>query len=133
MFAGKNNKGSKQPFEFRVEWLMWGVALVTFAAGYMVRKTVPGLLWFGPGLILLWGAFFQDLLPPNIGLSVSWPVYVLATIMTGWGLGRFYNGLLFPNSTDKLPWGIVSIAIGGLILIIKALWDLSVGRSSPGE
>jgi hypothetical protein len=133
MFAGKNNKGSKRPFEFRVEWLMWGAALVTFAAGYMVRDTVPGLLWFGPGLILLWGAFFQDLLPPEVGLSVSWPVYVLATIMTGWGIGRLYNGLLFQNSAEKLPWWIVSIAIGGLILIIKALWDLSVGRSSPKE
>jgi hypothetical protein len=133
MFAGEKNKRTKQPFEFRVEWLMWGVALVTFAAGYMVRKTVPGLMWFGPGLILLWGAFFQDLLPPEVGLSVSWPVYVLAVLLTGYGGGRLYNKLLFQNSTDKLPWLIVSIAIGGLILIIKALWDLSVGRSRPEE
>jgi hypothetical protein len=133
MFANEKNTRSKQPFEFRVEWLMWGVALLTFAAGYMVRKAVPGLMWFGPGLILLWGAFFQDLLPSTAGLSVSWPIYVLAVLMTGFGGGRLYNKLLFQNSDNRLPWLIVSIAIGGVILIVKALWDLSVGRSSPGE
>jgi hypothetical protein len=133
MFADKSNKRSKQPFEFRVEWLMWGVALLVFAIGYMVRETVPGLMWFGPGLVLLWGAFFQDLLPSDVGLSVGWPIYVLAVLMTGFGGGRLYNKLLFQNSANRLPWLIVSIGIGGVILIVKALWDMSVGRSRPGE
>ena len=83
------------------------------------RRSTARTRW--PKSLLRWTGGFLGLLAAGL-----W-------IMTGWGLGRLYNGLLFPNNTDKLPWGIVSIAIGGLILIIKALWDLSVGRSGSGE
>ncbi len=118
--------GHKPEEEVRFELLTWGVVLVVAAVMYVIfRTTLPSLMLFIPGLILLGSAIFQDLQPD---WRAGWPTYLLAILAVGVGLAGVVNSLL--GEVVKLPpalWLIVTATELGAVLIAKALYDPSLG------
>ena len=115
-------KGNKTEGETRFELLIMGLVLVAAAALYVLfHKTLPSLILFIPGLILLGGAIFQDMQPD---WKAGWITYLLAILIVATGLAGIVNSLL--NTGVKLPWLIVAIVELGAVLIAKALYDPSV-------
>ncbi len=118
--------GHKPEEEVRFELLTWGVVLVVAAVMYVLfRTTLPSLMLFIPGLILLGSAIFQDLQPD---WRAGWPTYLLAILAVGVGLAGVVNSLL--GEVVKLPpalWLIITATELGAVLIAKALYDPSLG------
>lgn len=118
--------GRKSEEEVRFELLTWGVILVAAAVMYVLfRTTLPSLMLFIPGLILLGSAIFQDLQPD---WRAGWPTYLLAIFAVGIGLAGIVNSLL--GEVVKLPpalWLVITATELGAILIAKALYDPSLG------
>jgi hypothetical protein len=112
-------RGNKSDAEIRFELLTWGAVLVTAAALYVVfNTTLPSLMLFIPGLILLGSALYQDL---QMGWKAGWLIYALAILAVATGLAGIVNSLL--GEALKLPWLIVATVELGAILIAKALYD----------
>ena len=115
-------RGNKSENETRFELLVIGLVLVTAAALYVVfRKTLPSMILFIPGLILLGGAIFQDMQPD---WKAGWMTYLLAIIVVATGLTGIVNSLL--KTRMSLPWLVIAIVELGAVLIAKALYDPSV-------
>ncbi len=118
--------GRKPEEEVRFELLTWGMTLVAAAVMYVLfRTTLPSLMLFIPGLILLGSAIFQDLQPD---WHAGWPTYLLAIFAVGIGLAGIVNSLL--GEVVKLPpalWLVITATELGAILIAKALYDPSLG------
>jgi len=115
-------KGNKSDSETRFELLIIGLVLVTAAALYVVfRRTLPSLILFIPGLILLGGTIFQDMQPD---WKAGWLTYLLAIVIVATGLAGLVNSLL--KTGVNLPWLIIAIVELGAVLIAKALYDPSV-------
>lgn len=117
--------GRKPEEEVRFELLTWGAVLIVAAIMYVLfRTTLPSLMLFIPGLILLGSAIFQDLQPD---WRAGWPTYLLAILAVGIGLAGVINSLL--GEAVKLPpalWLIITATELGAVLIAKALYDPSL-------
>lgn len=117
--------GRKPEEEVRFELLTWGAVLIVAAIMYVLfRTTLPSLMLFIPGLILLGSAIFQDLQPD---WRAGWPTYLLAILAVGIGLAGVVNTLL--GEVVKLPpalWLIITATELGAVLIAKALYDPSL-------
>lgn len=112
-------RGRKTDAELRFELLTWGAVLILGAVLYVVfRDTLPSLMLFIPGLILLGSALFQDI---QMGWKAGWLIYVLAILAVATGLAGIINTLLRPG--NELPWLVVAIVELGAILVAKALYD----------
>lgn len=112
-------RGSKTEGELRFELFTWGLILLTGAIIYVtVFPTLPGLILFIPGLILLGAAIFQDMQPD---WHVGWLTYLLAIIIVATGLAWVVNSLL--GAAVNIPWLIIAVVELGAILIAKALYD----------
>lgn len=115
-------RGNKSENEARFEMLLIGLMLVSAAVLYVIfRQTLPSMIVFVPGLILLGGAIFQDLQPD---WRAGWLTYLLAIIVVATGLVGILNSLL--STGINLPWLIIAIVELGAVLIAKALYDPSV-------
>ncbi len=109
---------NKTTEEIQFELLTWGAVLISAAVLYVLFKdTLPSLMLFIPGLILLGSALFQDL---QLGWKAGWLNYGLAIIAVATGLAGVVNTLL---GGAELPWLIIAIVELGAILIAKALYD----------
>lgn len=114
-------RGTKSTGEKRFELVITGAVLLTAAALYVVGyKSMPGLMLFFPGLILLGGAIYQDLQPD---WKAGWLTYLLSILLVATGLASIFNTLL--GNVVKLEWWIVAVVELGVLLIFKALYDPS--------
>lgn len=112
-------RGNKSTGEIRFEILILGVVLVTAAILYVIfSTTLPALMLFIPGLILLGGAIYQDMQPD---WKSGWLIYALAIILVATGLAGVVNTLL--GEVIKLNWIVIAVVELGAILIAKALYD----------
>jgi uncharacterized membrane protein required for colicin V production len=108
--------------ELRFELFTWGIVLIATAVLYVLfRNTLPELMLFIPGLVLLGSAIYQDM---QMNWRVSWFTYLLAILVVATGLGGIVNRLL--GSLFGLPphlWLIIALVELGAVLISKALYD----------
>lgn len=112
-------RGTKSTGEVRFELVIVGAVLIAAALLYLAFfQTLPGLMFFFPGLILLGGAIYQDLQPD---WKAGWLTYVLAILLVATGLGSIINTVL--GSVVKVNWLIIAVVELGIILIFKALYD----------
>lgn len=112
-------RGTKPEGELRFELFTWGLILITAAIIYLtVYPTLPGLILFIPGLILLGATLFQDMQPD---WHVGWLTYVLAILVVATGLAWVTNTLL--GSNGAVPWLIIAVLELGAVLIVKAVYD----------
>ena len=112
-------RGTKSSGEVRFELVLTGAILLTAAVIYVVAfKSLPGLMLFLPGLILLGGAIYQDMQP---GWKAGWLTYVLAVILVATGLAWIVNTVL--AEFIHLDWFIIAAVELGVLLILKALYD----------
>ena len=120
-------RGSKPEEEVRFELLTWGLILITAAVMYVLfRKSIPALMLFFPGLILLGSAIVQDM---QAEWKAGWPTYLLAIFAVGFGLAGVVN--TFMGDVVKLPpalWLVITIVELGAILVAKAIYDPSPDR-----
>ena len=115
-------RGNKSENETRFEMLIIGLVLLSAAVLYVTfRQTLPSMILFVPGLILLGGAIFQDLQPD---WRAGWLTYLLAIIVVATGLAGILHSLL--RTGINLPWLIIAVVELGAVLIAKALYDPSV-------
>lgn len=115
-------RGNKTDAELRFEFITWGAVLIAMAILYIAfYKTLPSLMLFIPGLILLGSALFQDI---QMGWKAGWLNYVLAVLAVATGLAGIVNTLM-GNLVPNVPWWIIAIAELGAILVAKALYDPS--------
>ncbi|MGF1503633.1 MAG: hypothetical protein ACFB51_00605 [Anaerolineae bacterium] len=122
---GTNKSGQEKRFEL----LITGIFLITAAGTFAVvwRGPLRGLLLFLPGLVLLGGAIFQDLQP---GWHAGAFTYILATLLVGTGLAAiFYTVLGDVIFVPGWLWVVVTIAELGAVLVAKALYDPTLGRT----
>lgn len=115
-------KKNKSEAETRFELVTWGMILLAAAVCYVVfRHTLPSLMLFFPGLVLMGSALFQDMQPD---WHAGWPTYIVSGLAVALGLAGLVNQLLggfveFP----PLLW-LVFVAVElGMLFIIKALYD----------
>lgn len=108
--------------EKRFELAAWGLALLLFAVAWIFfDKTLPGLMTFLPGVIIVGSALYQDI---QEGWSASPVTYFMGIIMTAVGITSLISSFL--GDVIHLNWVVVSIAIMGTGLLIKAFKDLSL-------
>ena len=106
--------------EVRYDLFTWGAILISGAVLYVLfNDTLPSLILFIPGLILLGSTIYQD-------LQTEWHAgflnYAMAILAVGTGLAGIINDLVIGAS---ISWLIVAIVEFGAILIVKALYDPS--------
>jgi len=119
-------RGKKPESEVRFELFTWGMILVTAAVIYLtVYSILPGLILFIPGLILLGSAIFQDMQPD---WRVGWLTYIVAILVVATGMAWVMNSLV--GTQMRLPWLVIAAIELGLVLIVKALYDLSSRRTA---
>jgi len=112
-------RGHKSEAELRFELLTWGIVLLAAAAIYILfRETLPSLMLFIPGLILLGSAIYQDMQPD---WHAGWPIYALSIVVVATGLAGIIERLL--GGSVELPWLIIAIVELGAVLVVKALYD----------
>ena len=111
-------RGTKSTGEIRFELVVMGAVLITSAVLYVAFSSVPGLMLFFPGLILLGGAIYQDL---QQNWKAGWLTYALAILLVATGLASIVNTLL--GNVVKLNWVVIAVVELGVIMIFKALYD----------
>ena len=122
-------RGNKSNEELRFELLTLGIILLSAAVCWVVfRQILPSMTLFIPGLIMLGSAIFQDLQPD---WSAGWHTYALAIVLVSTGLAGVVNTFL--GDAVKLNWFVITVVELGAILIAKALYDPSLGRSQDQE
>lgn len=115
-------KNPKTEEEKRFELATWGTALVLFALVWILfADTLPGLMMFMPGIVILGSALYQDIQKTWSSNLIS---YLTGILMTAVGLTSLVS--TFMGDIIQLNWVIVSIAIMGAALVIKAFRDMSV-------
>ncbi|HEC22911.1 MAG TPA: hypothetical protein ENI95_08340 [Chloroflexi bacterium] len=118
-------RGRKSESEVRFELLTWGAALIAAAVMYVLfRDFLPSMMLFIPGLILLGSAIFQDMQPD---WRTGWVTYALSILMVAIGLAGIVNSLM--GEVVKVSWVVIAVVALGAVLIAKALYDPSVGRT----
>jgi hypothetical protein len=112
-------RGNKSEAELRFELFTWGGILLAAAVVYVLFiDTLPGLMLFIPGLIMLGSAIFQDMQPD---WRAGWLTYVLAMVLVATGLAGIINTVL--GEVVKLNWLVIAIVELGAVLIAKAVYD----------
>jgi hypothetical protein len=112
-------RGNKSTGEVRFELITWGAVLITASILYVLFKdSLPSLMLFIPGLILLGSTIFQDI---QMGWKAGWVNYALSILAVATGLAGIVNTLM--GEIIRLPWLIVAAIELGAILIAKALYD----------
>ncbi len=115
-------QGNKSAGEIRFELVTLGAMLVVGALLYVaLPSNLHSLVIFFPGLILLGSAIYQDLQP---GWKAGWLTYVVAILAVAVGITGLINDL-FQGPVKGNLWLIISLAMLGVILIFKALYDPS--------
>ncbi len=110
-------RGTKTEAEIRFELFTGGAILVCAAIMYVAfADTLPGLMLFFPGLIMLGSALFQDM---QTDWKSGWLSYAVAILLVATGLAGIIKGVLAIN----LNWGIITIVELGMVLIVKAIYD----------
>jgi hypothetical protein len=118
-------RGNKSTGEVRFELITWGAVLITASILYVLfRDTLPSLMLFIPGLILLGSTIFQDV---QLGWKAGWLNYALSILAVATGLAGIVNTLL--GEVIHLQWLVVAVVELGAILIAKALYDPNPGAS----
>lgn len=113
-------RGNRSSEEVRFDLLTWGAILISGAVLYVLFKdTLPSLMLFFPGMILLGSTIYQDL---QKGWRAGFLNYAMAILAVGTGLAGLVNDLVIGAN---ISWLIVSIVEFGAILIVKALYDPS--------
>jgi hypothetical protein len=113
-------RGKRSPEETRFDLFTWGAILISAAILYLLFKdTLPSVMVFIPGLILLGSTIFQDL---QDDWHAGWLNYAMAILAVGTGLAGIVNDLV---GGAEISWIIVAIVEFGAILIVKALYDPS--------
>lgn len=116
------NISIKSESEKRFELAAWGLGLVLFAIAWIFfDKSLPGLMAFLPGVIILGSALYQDV---QEGWSASPMTYFIGIVMTAVGITSLISTFL--GDVIHLNWVVVSIALMGSGLLIKAFKDLSI-------
>ncbi len=112
-------RGTKSSGEVRFELVVIGSVLIVAAVLYVTTfSSLPGLMLFFPGLIMLGGAIYQDMQPE---WKAGWLTYVVAILLVATGLTSIVNTML--GNLLKLDWLVVAIVELGVLLILKALYD----------
>jgi len=115
-------RGNRSPEETRFDLFTWGAILISAAVLYLLFKdTLPAVMVFIPGLILLGSTIFQDL---QDGWHAGFVNYAMAILAVGTGLAGIVNDLV---GGAEISWIIVAVVEFGAILIVKALYDPSPG------
>jgi hypothetical protein len=112
-------RGNKSTGEVRFELITWGAVLITASILYVLFKnTLPSLMLFIPGLILLGSTIFQDV---QMGWKAGWLNYALSILAVATGLAGVVNTIL--GEVIQLQWPVIAAIELGAILIAKALYD----------
>lgn len=113
---------NKSDAETRFELVTWGVILVTAAVCYVLfRHTMPSLMLFFPGLVLMGSALFQDM---QADWRAGWPTYIVSGLAVAVGLAGLVTQLL--GSRFQLPpllWVVFTAVELGVLFVVKALYD----------